>query len=102
MKQIGLYQAKTRLSALVSEVESSGQTVALTKHGKVVAEISPPSVKAPQRGMLKSADFSIAADFDDDSSGFEDFFAEEETEPFRQLGKVAENTPPYPNPGRGE
>ncbi len=52
MKQVGLYEAKTSLSSLVAEVESTGKAIALTKHGKVVAGLSPPTVAAPKAGML--------------------------------------------------
>ncbi len=76
MKEIGLYEAKTKLSALVAGMEASGEAVALTRHGKVVAELHPPSAQAPKRGCLKSGSFRMAADFDADALGFEDFFGE--------------------------
>ena len=56
MKEVGLYQAKTQLSALVAEVAATGDGIALTKHGEVVAEIHPckPSTQAgmPQVGQV--------------------------------------------------
>ena len=55
MKEVGLYQAKTQLSALVAEVAATGEGIALTKHGEVVAELHPPANQAPKRGCLKSA-----------------------------------------------
>lgn len=75
MKEIGLYDAKTKLSALVAELEGGGEPIALTRHGKIVAELHPhrPAI-APKRGCLKSANFLISADFDDPEAGFEDFF----------------------------
>lgn len=76
MKEVGLYEAKTKLSALVAGMEVSGEGVALTRHGKVVAELHPPSLQAPKRGCLKSDSFRMAADFDDDAIGFEDFFGD--------------------------
>lgn len=89
MKSIGLYEAKTKLSALVAELEESGEMIQLTRHGKVVAELCPPSpVVTPVRGSLKSADFHIADDFDESESGFEDFFGEP---PKRGSMKVAED-----------
>ncbi len=33
MKEVGLYQAKTQLSALVAKVVAKGDGIALTKHG---------------------------------------------------------------------
>ncbi|HIG81597.1 MAG TPA: type II toxin-antitoxin system Phd/YefM family antitoxin [Verrucomicrobiales bacterium] len=76
MKEVGLYEAKTQLSALVNSLGDSGEGIALTRHGKVVAELHPPSGKAPKRGCLKSAKFRMAKDFDADALGFEDFFGE--------------------------
>ena len=51
MKEVGLYQAKTQLSALVAEVAATGDGIALTKHGEVVAEIHPPGKPSAQAGM---------------------------------------------------
>jgi len=79
MKEIGIYDAKTKLSSLVSEVEESGEMIAITKHGKVVAELHPPSKVTLKRGCMKSANFMISPDFDEDSVGFEDFWGEEGT-----------------------
>jgi antitoxin (DNA-binding transcriptional repressor) of toxin-antitoxin stability system len=75
MKEVGLYDAKTKLSALVAELESGGEPIALTRHGKVVAELHPhrPAL-APKRGCLKSENFYISQNFDDSEVGFEDFF----------------------------
>lgn len=78
MKELGLYEAKSTLSAVIAEVETTGRTVAITRHGRIVAEIHPHRpAPAPKRGFLKSAAFSIAADFDAPETGFEDFFGEE-------------------------
>ncbi|MCW1883224.1 type II toxin-antitoxin system Phd/YefM family antitoxin [Luteolibacter flavescens] len=89
MKEVGLYDAKTRLSALVAELESGGEPIAFTRHGKIVAELHPhrPAV-APKRGCLKSADFYISSRFDESEAGFEDFFDDTET-----TMKVAEEPP---------
>jgi prevent-host-death family protein len=38
MKRVGMFQAKTNLSALVEEVEKGGQVV-ITRHGKPVAKL---------------------------------------------------------------
>jgi len=64
MKQVGLYEAKSKLSALVSALIESGDPVSLTKHGKVVAEIRTPSVTTPSRGRLSAENFYISPDFD--------------------------------------
>ena len=77
MTTIGLYEAKTKLSSLVAEIEASGEKILLTRHGKVVAELCPTTPqKAPVRGSLKSASFVMAEDFDASETGFEDFFEE--------------------------
>jgi antitoxin (DNA-binding transcriptional repressor) of toxin-antitoxin stability system len=74
---IGLYNAKTKLSALVAEIEASGEKILLTRHGKIVAELCPTTpLKTPVRGCLKSASFVMAEDFDASETGFEDFFEE--------------------------
>ena len=91
MKEIGLYDAKSKLSALIAEVEASGETVMITRHGKIVAELHPHRPTAlPKRGCLKSAGFFIAADFDESEAGFEDFFDDAPG-----ALRVAEEFPPY-------
>ena len=77
MKTIGIYDAKTKLSSLISEIEESGEGIAITKHGKVVAELLPPAKVTLSRGCLKSSNFNIASDFDEDSVGFEDFWGDQ-------------------------
>jgi antitoxin (DNA-binding transcriptional repressor) of toxin-antitoxin stability system len=64
MKQVGLYEAKSKLSALVSLLIESGDPVSLTKHGRVVAEIRLPSVGTPSRGGLSAENFFISPEFD--------------------------------------
>ncbi|MDA7510086.1 hypothetical protein N8766_04700 [bacterium] len=59
-------------------MENSGESIALTRHGKVVAEIVPARNRVPKRGCLKSIKFYIADDFDQAAAGFEDFFREGE------------------------
>lgn len=39
--EIGAYEAKTKLSALLDRVES-GEHISITRYGKVVAVLSPP------------------------------------------------------------
>jgi prevent-host-death family protein len=40
MKQIGVYEAKTKLASLLDEVEN-GATVTITRHGKPIARLVP-------------------------------------------------------------
>lgn len=89
MKTIGLYEAKTKLSGLIAELEATKEPILLTRHGKVVAQISLPiAVSAPKRGCLKSPHFKISDDFDRVDVGFEDL------DDFPS-SKVAESKPPY-------
>jgi len=67
MKQVGLYEAKSKLSALVSALIESGDPVSLTKHGQVVAELRLPTTATPHRGSLSTRDFFIDPDFDSPS-----------------------------------
>lgn len=39
--QVGAYEAKTHLSALLKRVEQ-GERISITKHGRVVAVLAPP------------------------------------------------------------
>lgn len=91
MKEIGLYEAKSKLSALVAELEAHGEVVAITRHGRIVAELHPHRARpVPQRGCLKSPSFFISADFDDTESGFEDFFGDPGLS-----SRIAEEETPY-------
>ena len=77
MKEVGIYEAKTKLSKLVRIVHESGKPIALTRHGKVLAELIPPRKKSPRRGCMVSGDFRMTKDFDEPELGFEDFFDSE-------------------------
>lgn len=39
-KQVALHEAKNTLSALIQEVEETGQEVVITRHGKPVARLA--------------------------------------------------------------
>ena len=67
MRRIGIFEAKTRLSAIVAEIMAEGEVFQITKHGRPVAEIRPPtSVPAhPQRGAASGPGFWMADDFDE-------------------------------------
>lgn len=46
MRTVGVLEAKTNLSALIDEVETSGQAIVITRHGKAVARLAPePSAR---------------------------------------------------------
>lgn len=41
MKTVNVHEAKTRLSALLAEVENTGETILICRHGKPVADLVP-------------------------------------------------------------
>lgn len=41
MKEVAVYEAKTRLSELLAEVEASGEQVTITRRGLAVARLVP-------------------------------------------------------------
>jgi prevent-host-death family protein len=48
MKQIGVYEAKTRLPRLLDEVER-GESITITRHGRPIARLVP--VSSPRRSV---------------------------------------------------
>lgn len=44
MKEVAVYEAKTRLSELLVEVEASGEQVTITRRGIAVARLVPATV----------------------------------------------------------
>jgi prevent-host-death family protein len=53
MREVGVLEAKTHLSALLDAVEKDGETVTITRHGRAVATLSPASdtdvARAPRK-----------------------------------------------------
>lgn len=48
MREVGVLEAKTTLSALLDAVEASGEEILITRHGKPVAKLSAaPEAKRP-------------------------------------------------------
>lgn len=48
MREVGVLEAKTNLSALLDEVQQTGEPVLITRHGKPVAQLSlPPETARP-------------------------------------------------------
>ncbi len=41
MKEVALHDAKNRLSALIAEIEESGEEVVITRHGKPTVRLCP-------------------------------------------------------------
>ena len=67
MRRIGIFEAKTKLSAIVAEIMAEGEIFQITKHGRAVAELRPPTAARPQprRGAAHDPGFWMADDFDD-------------------------------------
>lgn len=67
MRRIGIFEAKTRLSAIVAEIMAEGEVFQITKHGRTVAELRPPISTPPrrQRGSARGPGFWMSDDFDD-------------------------------------
>jgi prevent-host-death family protein len=40
-KHVSIFEAKNDLSALIQEVEETGQPIVLTRHGKAAAQLAP-------------------------------------------------------------
>lgn len=74
VKEVGIFEAKTRFSALL-ELVAAGKGVFITKHGKRVAElraVGKPGKKA-KFGCAKGAGFRMAPDFDAPLDGFKEY-----------------------------
>mgnify|MGYP001591332480 CR=1 FL=1 len=71
---VGIFEAKTHLSALVDQVRQ-GRRFIITKHGEPVAELGPVSQPERQakRGSAKSRGFHMSADFDAPLEDFADY-----------------------------
>ena len=52
MREVGAFNAKTHLSALLDDV-AGGETIIITKRGRAVARLAPP--EAPDRQRAVSA-----------------------------------------------
>ncbi len=75
IREIGAFEAKTHLSRLLDEV-AGGETIYITKHGKRVAELRPPTAKKRPKakfGCAKSPGFYMAPDFDEPLEEFREY-----------------------------
>ena len=72
--EIGAFEAKTRLSALLAQVEK-GHRFFITKHGRRIAEVRPvPSKRVlPRFGRGKGTVLHVAQDFDAPLDCFRDY-----------------------------
>ncbi len=64
MKTVGIFEAKTHFSALVTEVEC-GETIVVTKKGKPVARIVPIAERKRRDFGTGDERIVIAPDFDE-------------------------------------
>ena len=62
---VNVYEAKTRLSALIAEVERTGEEVVIRRHNVPVAKLVPFRPTLPPRRLGGWGDAMIADDFDD-------------------------------------
>ena len=52
MREVGVLQAKTNLSALIDAVEAGGEEILITRHGKPVARLSAaPETRSPPANL---------------------------------------------------
>lgn len=63
VEKVSSTEAKSRLNALLAEVERTGKTVIITNHGRDVALLVPVTPTSRQFGQLPS--LSVPTDFDD-------------------------------------
>ena len=50
MREVGTFEAKTHLSALLDDV-ARGETIVITKRGRVVARLTPPEAPARETAV---------------------------------------------------
>ncbi len=63
MREVGVLEAKTHLSALLDAIEKDGEAVMITRHGRVVARLSPAGPDEGVRPRLRSGK-DLAAEFE--------------------------------------
>ncbi len=74
MREVGVLEAKTNLSALLDEVQRTGEPVLITRHGKPVAQLSAPlkTDRAPvdladrMRAFQRGVEERLGAEFEFD------------------------------------
>lgn len=62
-ERVGIHEAKTRLSALLRQVEA-GQEVEIARAGEPIARLVPVRTQHPRRLGIDKGKFSVPDDFD--------------------------------------
>jgi len=62
---VNIYEAKTRLSALIAEVERTGEEIVIRRHNVAVAKLVPYRPTVPPRRLGGWGTVMMADDFDD-------------------------------------
>ena len=60
MREVGVLEAKTNLSALLDAVQETGEPVMITRHGKPVAQLSAPGEPATVKPRRLSGEELVA------------------------------------------
>lgn len=47
MQTLGAFHVKTHLSQLLKDIEESGETIAITRHGRIIALLTPVQEENP-------------------------------------------------------
>jgi len=63
MREVGVLEAKTHLSALLDAIEAGGDPVVITRHGKPVAQLNPPGNAPGATGQRKLSGEELVAKF---------------------------------------
>jgi prevent-host-death family protein len=73
-QEIGAFEAKTKLSELLANVEK-GRSYYITRHGRRIAEVKPVSRRKPKRkfGSGKGTLLYMAPDFDAPLAEFKEY-----------------------------
>jgi prevent-host-death family protein len=58
MREVGVLEAKTNLSALLDAVEAGGEEIMITRHGKPVARLIGPNGDASRPRRLSGAELT--------------------------------------------
>jgi prevent-host-death family protein len=75
IKEVGAFEAKTHLSALLEQVQQ-GKRFYITKRGKRVAELGPPEreKKMPRKAGWLKGKIWMSPDFDEPIPGMEEYY----------------------------